>query len=101
MVSGIGVSDADVFVAFGAGWSMGSKSKLFRFDRQLRSPDYWLKGCGVVVSDATWLSGTASYTWRRTAPHRVLQMDRDGQILAKWGERSRTDLEGLAAAATR
>jgi hypothetical protein len=31
-VSGIAISDGAVFVAFGSGWSLGSKSKLFRFD---------------------------------------------------------------------
>ena len=96
-VSGIAVSDTAVFVAFGTGWSTGSKSKLFRFDRELGSPKLLAEGlrcccqrCDIVCRDGV------VYLAENTV-HRVVQYDREGKVLGKWGQRSRTSLDGFGA----
>ena len=65
-ISGIAVSDRDVFVAFGSGWSTGSKSKLYRFGLDWENPkllDEGLRGC---CQRCDIRSGTASSTSPRT-----------------------------------
>jgi sugar lactone lactonase YvrE len=96
-ISGIAVSGEDVFVAFGSGWSLGSKSKLFRFDRELQNPKLLAEGlrgccqrCDIVVRDEV------LYLAENSA-HRVVLFDRQGEIGGKWGARSRTELEGFGA----
>jgi len=96
-VSGIAASDTDVFVAFGTGWSTGSKSKLFRLDRELENPKLLaegLRGCCQRCDIAT-RNGTLYLA--ENAVHRVVQYDREGKVLGKWGQRSRTSLEGFGA----
>jgi hypothetical protein len=96
-ISGIAVSPSDVFVAFGSGWSLGSKSKLFRFDRDLSNPQLLaegLRGC-CQRCDIVTLNGIA-YLAENSA-HRVVSYNRGGEILSKWGARSRTDVEGFGA----
>jgi len=96
-VSGIAVMGDDVFVAFGAGWSMGSKSKLFRFDRDLENPTMVAEGlrgccqrCDIVARDGI------LYLAENTV-HRVVAMNRDGEVQKRWGERSRTELAGFGS----
>jgi acetyl esterase/lipase len=96
-VSGIATSDQDVFVAFGSGWSTGSKSKLYRFDLQLQNPVLIAEGlrgccqrCDIIARDGV------LYLAENSA-HRVVLYNRDGEVLNKWGERSRTDLLGFGA----
>jgi DNA-binding beta-propeller fold protein YncE len=96
-ISGIAVSPSDVFVAFGSGWSLGSKSRLFRFDRDLGNPRLLaegLRGC-CQRCDIVTLDGLA-YLAENSA-HRVVSYNHDGEILGKWGARSRTDVEGFGA----
>lgn len=97
MVSGVAINGDDVFVAFGSGWSMGSKSKLFRFDADLQNPKQLAEGlrgccqrCDLTVKDGVLYLAENSV-------HRVVAMDRDGEVLGKWGFRSRTDLEGFGS----
>lgn len=96
-ISGIAVSGNDVFVAFGSGWSTGSKSKLYRFDRALANPKLLAEGlrgccqrCDVAADDGVVYLAENSV-------HRVVRYDRDGEMLGKWGARSRTDIEGFGA----
>ena len=96
-ISGIAVSGTDVFVAFGSGWSLGSKSKLFGFDRDLGNPQLLAEGlrgccqrCDIVTRDGV------VYLAENSA-HRVVSYRRDGEILGKWGARSRTDIEDFGA----
>ena len=96
-VSGIAVSGDDLFVAFGSGWSMGSKSKLFRLDSQLANPVLLAEGlrgccqrCDVVAADGLVYLAENSV-------HRVVAYDRQGTVVGKWGERSRTELEGFGS----
>jgi hypothetical protein len=97
MVSGIGVSDANVFVAFGAGWSMGSKSKLFRFDRDLQNPKLLVEGLRGCCQRCDLVARSGVVYVAENSAHRVVKMDQEGQVLAKWGERSRTGLEGFGS----
>jgi hypothetical protein len=96
-VSGLAVSDRDVFVALGSGRSMGSKSKLFRVDRDLENPRVLAEGlraccqrCDIAVRDGE------VYVAENSA-HRVVIFDRDGNVLRKWGSRRRTGLEGFGS----
>lgn len=96
-VSGIAVTEQDVFVAIGAGWSLGSKSKLYRLDRDLGSPKQLAEGlrgccqrCDIVVHKG-------DLYLAENAVHRVVRYDREGKALGKWGERSRTGLEGFGS----
>ncbi len=96
-ISGIAVSDRHVFVAFGSGWSLGSKSKLFRFDRNLDNPTLLAEGlrgccqrCDVAIADGV------VYLAENSA-HRVVLYSREGEVLDKWGQRSRSDIEGFGA----
>ena len=96
-ISGIAVSKGDVFVAFGSGWSTGSKSKLYRFDLELENPKQLAEGlrgccqrCDIVARDGI------LYLAENSA-HRVVLYDREGNVLAKWGERGRNDLKAFGA----
>lgn len=96
-ISGIAVGETDVFVAFGSGWSTVAKSKLFRFDRELQDPKLLaegLRGCCQRCDIAT--DGQVVYVGENSV-HRVVRYDREGQVLGKWGARSRTELEGFGA----
>ena len=96
-VSGIAVGDSDLFVAFGSGWSTGSKSKLYRFDLELENPVQLaegLRGC-CQRCDISFRDGML-YLAENSA-HRVVLYDRDGQALSKWGERGREGLETFGA----
>ena len=96
-ISGIAVSDKNVFVAVGSGWSLGSKSKLFCFDLDLGNPKLLAEGlrgccqrCDIVARDGI------VYLAENSA-HRVVLYDRNGKILSKWGTRARTGLEGFGS----
>jgi outer membrane biosynthesis protein TonB len=96
-ISGIAVTDSHVFVAFGSGWSLGSKSKLYRFDLELENPRALaegLRGC-CQRCDIKALNGVV-YLAENSA-HRVVLYDREGNVLNKWGERGRDDLKTFGA----
>lgn len=97
LVSGIAVMGGDVFVAFGSGWSVGSKSKLFRYDATLRNPKLLLEGlrgccqrCDITARDGVLYLA-------ENAAHRVVQLDREGKVLGRWGERSRVEEAGFGS----
>jgi len=97
LVSGIAVSEKDVFVCYGTGWSMGSKSKLFRFDRELENPKLLaegLRGC-CQRCDIAFRDGVLYLA--ENAAHRIVSYDREGEVLGKWGERGRGDVEGFGS----
>jgi hypothetical protein len=96
-LSGIAVSGENVFIAFGSGWSTGSKSKLFRFDRQLSNPVLLAEGlrgccqrCDIVARDGVLYLA-------ENGAHRVVAYKGSGEILGKWGAPSRTDLAGFGS----
>ncbi len=96
-ITGIAVTETDIFVAFGSGWSLLSKSKLYRFDRDLENGNLLaegLRGC-CQRCDIAAVEGVV-YVAENSA-HRVVCFDRDGEKLGQWGKRSRTGLEGFGA----
>ncbi len=94
-VSGLAVSDDEIFVAFGSSWSLRSLSKLFRFDRDLENPKFLKEGirgccqrCDIAIRDGKiYIAENARF--------RVLVCDRDGTELAKWGSHTRQGQEGF------
>ena len=96
-VSGIAVSDRDVFVAFGSGWSTGSKSKLYRLDLQLQNPVQLMEGLRGCCQRCDILFRDGVLYLAENAAHRVVLCDRTGAVLDRWGERQREGLEGFSA----
>lgn len=96
-VSGMAVGPTDLFVAFGSGWSTGSKSKLVRFDLNLKNPKLLAEGlrCCCQRCDITVRKGVLYLA--ENAVHRIVRYDREGKVLSKWGKRARTGLEGFGA----
>lgn len=96
-VSGLAVTERDVFVACGSGWSMGSKSKLFRVNRDLEDPQPLadgLRGCCQRCDIVTW---EGALFLAENSAHRIVCYDREGKVLGKWGKRSRTGLDGFGS----
>ncbi len=96
-VSGIAVTESDVYIAFGTGWSTVSLSKLFRLDRELENPQMLaekLRGC-CQRCDLIALEGDVLVA--ENSAFRMVRYDREGTVLNKWGEKSRTGLEGFGA----
>lgn len=96
-ISGIAVTDRDVFVAFGSGWSLGSKSKLYRFDLELENPQALAEGLRGCCQRCDIKSRDGVVYLAENSAHRVVQYDRDGNVLKKWGERGRDDLKTFGA----
>jgi len=92
-VSGIAVTGRDVFLAYGAGWSLRSKSKLFRLDRDLDNLTLiaeGLRGC-CQRCDITACDGTIYVA--ENARYRVVAFDREGEELGHWGGKGRKELD--------
>lgn len=96
-ISGIAVTDSDVFVAFGSGWSLGSKSKLYRFDLELQNPKALAEGLRGCCQRCDIKSRAGVVYLAENSAHRVVLYDRDGTVLKKWGERGRDDLKTFGA----
>ncbi len=91
-VSGIAAGSKALFVAFGEGGHRSSKSKLLRFDLDLKNPKQiadGLRGCCQRCDVAT--RDDVFYVAENTA-HRVVRFDSDGEVLGNWGQQSRTEL---------
>lgn len=96
-ISGIAVTESDVFVAFGSGWSLGSKSKLYRFDLELENPQALAEGLRGCCQRCDIKSQDGVVYLAENSAHRVVQYDREGTVLKKWGERGRDDLKTFGA----
>lgn len=96
-VSGIAVSQHNVLVAYGSGWSMGSKSKLYRFDRNLENPELLAEGLRGCCQRCDLVAGGDLFYLAENAVHRVVAYDASGNVIDKWGERSRTEVEGFGS----
>ncbi len=96
-ISGMAVTGRDLFVAVGAGWSLGSRSRLYRFDLDLANPKVLATDlrCCCQRCDITARDGIV-YLAENTL-HRVVLYDREGKVVGKWGQRSRTDLAGFGS----
>jgi hypothetical protein len=96
-LSGIAVSDQDVFIAFGIGWHLSAKAKLFRFDRDLGQPKMLAEGLRGCCQRCDIVTGGGVVYLAENAAHRVVLYDREGEVLGKWGQRNRDDLEGFGS----
>jgi hypothetical protein len=96
-VSGIAVTDRDVFVAFGSGWSLKSQSKLYRFDLGLENPQALAEGLRGCCQRCDIKSRDGVLYLAENSAHRVVRYDRDGAVLSKWGEHGRDDLKTFGA----
>ncbi len=96
-ISGVAVLGDHVFVAFGTGGGTGSKSKLYRYGRDLQNPVLLAEGLRACCQrcDLAALDGTLYLA--ENGAHRVVMVAPDGEVIRKWGERSRTDLEGFGS----
>ena len=95
--SGLSVSDKDVFAAFGTGGSLRSRSVIVRLTTDLADPVQiakGLRGCCQRL-DLSWRNGVLYVA--ENAAHRVVQLDREGKVLSKWGSRDRTRLSGFGS----
>ncbi len=95
--SGITVTEKDVFLGVGFGWSMRSRSSIVRFDRDLENPKIIardLRGCcqrlDLVAKDGV------LYVAENTR-YRVVRFDREGNVLSSWGSNDRVRLEGFGS----
>ena len=91
------MTDQDVFVAFGSGWSLGSKSKLYRFDLALENPEPLADGLRGCCQRCDIKSHNGVLYLAENSAHRVVHYDREGNVLTKWGERGRNDLKTFGA----
>ncbi len=95
--SGITVMGENLFVAFGTGGSLRSRSKIVRFDRDLTKPVIIaedLRGCCQRLDMVAWKD---SLYVAENARHRVVEFDATGKKLSKWGERDRVNVEGFGS----
>ena len=96
-VSGIAVTEKDVFVAYGTSWSLRSTSTLYRFDRDLQNKKQLMDGlrgccqrCDIVTDgDKVYIAENSRY--------RVLAVDREGEEQGAWGSKGRTGIEGFGS----
>lgn len=96
-VSGLAVTDEDVFFAFGTGWSTVAVSKLFRLDRDLENPKMLaekLRGC---CQRCDLVAHNGDVLVAENSAFRVVRFSREGELVGKWGERARAGLEGFGA----
>lgn len=96
-LSGIAVTDEDVFIAFGIGWHLSAKARLFRFDRDLGQPKMLAEGLRGCCQRCDIVAGDGVVYVAENAAHRVVRYDREGKVLGKWGEKSRDDLVGFGS----
>ncbi len=96
-ISGIAVTKDHVFVAFGSGWSHGSKSKLFRFDRDLENPVLLAEGLHGCCQRCDVAAGEGVAYLAENNAYRVVAYDAAGKQLGKWGRQSRDKLEGFGS----
>ena len=92
-LSGIAVSEKDVFVAYGNGWGQLSQSKLFRFDRDLGQPKLIVAGLRACCQRCDVATAGGLVYVAENKLHRVVCYDREGAVQNKWGEGGRTELE--------
>lgn len=96
-ISGMAVTDNFLFVTFGSGWSTGAKAKLFRFDLDLENPTVIAEGLRGCCQRCDITSRGNRLYLAENAAFRGVCYDESGNILNKWGTKSRTGLEGFGS----
>jgi hypothetical protein len=97
-VSGLAVSGPFVFAAIGSSWSVGSLSRLYRFDLNLGHETKLIDKLRACCQRCDLAARDNSLYIAENAVHRVVRCDHDGKVLASWGAPSRAnDLEGFGS----
>jgi len=96
-VSGLAVSGPYLFAAVGAGWSMGSKSRLYRFDLNLTQSKLLMEGLRGCCQRCDLAARDNILYLAENSAHRVVRCDHDGRILGSWGTRAREGLDGFGS----
>jgi len=96
-VSGLTVSGPFVFAAIGSSWSVGSKSRLYRFDLDLGHETKLADGLRGCCQRCDLAARDNTLYLAENAVHRVVRCDHDGKVLASWGAPSRSGLEGFGS----
>ena len=86
-----------MFAAFGSGWSVGAKSKLFRFDLDLSHPKMLASNLRTCCQRCDLQVHNGRLYMAENGAYRVVVYDSDGNVLKKWGTRSRTDPAGFGS----
>lgn len=95
--SGITATKRDVFVCIGSSGTLRSRSCIVRFDRELSDPNIIAEDLHGCCQRLDILSKDGVLYVAENARHRVLKCDRNGEILSKWGNRDRRDIEGFGS----
>ena len=96
-VSGMAVSDDHVFVAIGSGRSLRATEDIVRLTRDLKNPTMIIKrqfGCCSHIDMA--IDGNELLI-AENSRHRVNRFTFEGELLSRWGKRTRTDITGFGA----
>jgi len=96
-ISGLAVTERDLFAAIGAGGGRSSRSKLFRFDRDVDNPTLLAEDLRACCQRCDVAAVDGKLYLAENCAHRVVCYDRDGNALSRWGEQSRTELEGFGS----
>lgn len=89
-VSGLAVSGPFVFAAIGSSWSVGSKSRLYRYDLDLGHETKLIDGLRGCCQRCDLAARDGALYIAENAVYRVNRCDHDGKVLATWGAPSRT-----------
>jgi sugar lactone lactonase YvrE len=95
--SGITATDRDVFLCVGFGWSLRSKSSVVRFDRDLESATTILEDLRGCCQRLDIVARDGDLYIAENSRYRVLKCDREGNILSKWGQKDRVNVEGFGS----
>ena len=95
--SGITATGKELFVAFGSGWSLRSRSLIVRFDRELGQATVIVEDLRGCCQRLDMVARDGFLYVAENARHRVIKYDRNGEVLAKWGERDRKNVEGFGS----
>lgn len=89
-VSGMTVSGPYVFAAIGSSWSVGSKSRLYRFNLDLSGETKLTDGLRGCCQRCDLTARDNMIYLAENAAFRVVRCDHDGKVLGSWGAPSRT-----------
>jgi hypothetical protein len=95
--SGITATDKEVFLCVGVGWSLRSRSSVVRFDRDLRTATTILEGLAGCCQRLDIVASSGELYIAENARYRVVHCDREGTILARWGQQDRLSVEGFGS----
>ena len=95
--SGLAVTEKDVFIAFGTGWSLRSLSTVVRLDHNLDNPTVIVEKLRGCCQRLDMVARDGSLFVAENARHRVVKYDREGKILAKWGSRDPKNIKGFGS----